>query len=115
MKTNTTANFLLFQLVVACWYLTSTAAFSLFDDGTRQQLKAELLKLSSETKRGMIATSEQQTKIKETFERLEKLNPTKQPLRSSKVNGVWSLEYTTSEAIRGKQGSLFPKVGPILQ
>ena len=80
----------------------------------REQLKAELLSLSSETKKGVDATSIQEEKIMSLFERLEKLNPTKNPLKSDLVNGVWSLEYTTSASISGKNSN-FDKVGPILQ
>jgi len=47
------------------------------------------------------------------FEKLERLNPTKNPLKTAKVNGNWSLDYTTSDSILGKGG--FPKVGPIIQ
>jgi hypothetical protein len=96
--------------------LASTSAFNFgafLPSGKREQLKADLLKLSSETKRGLTATTEQEERIKELFEKLEKLNPTRKPLKSDEVNGVWSLEYTTSDSILGKGG--FPKVGPILQ
>jgi hypothetical protein len=95
--------------------LASTSAFNFggFPNGNREQLKADLLKLSSETKRGLTATTEQEERIKDLFEKLEKLNPTRKPLKSEQVNGVWSLEYTTSNSILGKGG--FQKVGPILQ
>lgn len=79
----------------------------------REQLKSELLDLASETKRGLTATPEQQVQIKKKFERLEKLNPTRRPLKSEKINGIWDLKYTTSESILGKGG--FPRVGPIKQ
>jgi hypothetical protein len=51
--------------------------------------------------------------MKQMFERLEKLNPTRKPLLSPKVNGVWDLQYTTSESILGKGG--YPRIGPIKQ
>lgn len=80
----------------------------------RTALKDELLKISSETKRGLVATPEQKAQAQELFEKLENLNPTNKPIKSPKLNGVWSLEYTTSGSILGKN-SPFPRVGPILQ
>lgn len=79
----------------------------------RAALKGELLQLSKETERGLKADSEDQSRVLELFEKLEKLNPTKQPLQSDKVNGDWSLQYTTSDSILGKGG--FPREGSILQ
>jgi hypothetical protein len=108
------------KVILFITLLASTSAFSFgalsfggWPTSNRAQLKAELLKLSSETKRGLTRTTEQEERIKVLFEKMEKLNPTRKPLKSEKVNGVWSLEYTTSNSILGK-GS-FPKVGPILQ
>jgi hypothetical protein len=91
----------------------SAFMFGRFSAANRDQLKADLLQLSSETKRGIAATPEQEARIKNLFEKLEKLNPTRKPLKSDLVNGDWSLEYTTSGFILGKGG--FPRVGPILQ
>eukprot|EP00567_Pseudictyota_dubia_P010657 CAMPEP_0197452262 /NCGR_PEP_ID=MMETSP1175-20131217/31620_1 /TAXON_ID=1003142 /ORGANISM="Triceratium dubium, Strain CCMP147" /LENGTH=160 /DNA_ID=CAMNT_0042985229 /DNA_START=264 /DNA_END=746 /DNA_ORIENTATION=- len=65
------------------------------------------------TKRGLAETPEQREKIASLFEQLERTNPVKKPLNSDKVNGVWSLRYTTSDSILGRNGS--PRVGPILQ
>lgn len=95
--------------------LSSATAFTFggFSVGNRDKLKVDLLDLSSETKRGTAATPEQESEIKEIFEKLEKLNPTRKPLKTDLVNGVWSLQYTTSASINGKGG--FPRVGPILQ
>jgi hypothetical protein len=85
----------------------------------RDQLKADLLLLSSETKRGLIATPEQKDAIQKLFVKLEKMNPTQKPLTQKNpdlINGVWSLEYTTSDSILGKKNSGWQqKVGPILQ
>ena len=48
------------------------------------------------------------------FEKLEKLNKNKNPLKQpSLADGVWNLEYTTSDSILGRKG--FPKVGQIKQ
>eukprot|EP00339_Tiarina_fusa_P019997 CAMPEP_0116999642 /NCGR_PEP_ID=MMETSP0472-20121206/2280_1 /TAXON_ID=693140 ORGANISM="Tiarina fusus, Strain LIS" /NCGR_SAMPLE_ID=MMETSP0472 /ASSEMBLY_ACC=CAM_ASM_000603 /LENGTH=180 /DNA_ID=CAMNT_0004699131 /DNA_START=193 /DNA_END=731 /DNA_ORIENTATION=- len=102
-------------LILLLCFLSSGSAFFLTVPGlkTRAQLKSELLDLATETKRGLEASAEQQDKILELFEQLEKLNPTKKTLKSDLVNGVWDLQYTTSESILGKGG--FPRVGPILQ
>ena len=80
---------------------------------SRTQLKSELLQLATETNRGLTATPEQERKIKETFEKLERLNPTPKPLKSQKINAVWDLQYTTSDSILGKGGCT--RVGPIKQ
>jgi len=79
----------------------------------RDKLKTDLLKLCEETNRGLTATVDQKSEINELFAKLEKLNPTKKSMRSDLVNGIWSMEYTTSDSILGKGG--FPRVGPILQ
>mmetsp|Transcript_61404 Transcript_61404/g.176782 ORF Transcript_61404/g.176782 Transcript_61404/m.176782 type:complete len:193 (+) Transcript_61404:35-613(+) len=92
--------------------LLSSASGFVFD-GVRKQLKSELLELSSETMRGITATPEQAKRIEDLFGKLEKLNPTRKPLKSPLVNGDWSLEYSTSDSIIGKGD--FPRVGPIVQ
>jgi len=79
----------------------------------REQLKVEILDLSKSTKRGLTATPEQKESMDKLFNQLERLNPISKPLKSTKVNGDWSLEYTTSDSILGKGG--FPRVGPIVQ
>ena len=80
---------------------------------SRSQLKTEILQLAQTTKRGLTATEEDKDRMDELFRKLEKSNPTQKPLKNSLVNGVWSLEYTTSDSIVGKGD--FPKIGPILQ
>lgn len=82
-------------------------------DGIRKSLKAEILQLSRETKRGIQATPEQEQRISDIFTKLEKLNPTRNPLKSPLINADWSLEYSTAGYIIGKGG--FPRVGPIVQ
>ena len=84
-----------------------------FAQSKRTELKTRLLNLATETKRGVEQTEEQREEISKLFEELERLNPTKSPLASDKVNGNWSLDYSTSESIIGKGG--FPRVGPIVQ
>jgi PAP_fibrillin len=95
------------------WLLLISNADAFIFDGARKELKAELLKLSKETKRGIDASPDQEKRIKTAFERLEKLNPTRNPLKSPLVNGDWSLEYTTAGYLVGKGD--FPRVGPIVQ
>lgn len=96
-------------------FLTLTSAFftATASSGTRKELKTKLLDLANSTKRGLIATPEQKEEILALFEKLEKLNPIQAPLASAKVNGDWSLDYSTSDSIIGKGG--FPRVGPIVQ
>lgn len=80
----------------------------------REQLKKEILELSRSVNRGLTSTPEQDAKILSLFEKLEKMNPTRKTLKSDLVNGVWSLEYTTSGLILGKDRP-GKRVGPILQ
>lgn len=80
---------------------------------TRNQLKEEILELATETQRGLTASPAQKQTMDDLFQKLEKLNPTAKPLKTNKVNGDWSLEYTTSDSILGKGG--FPRVGKIIQ
>lgn len=93
--------------------ISSSFASAFVFGPVRQQLKSELLALATETQRGLTATPQQQAKILQLFERLEKLNPTNGPLKSPKVNGSWDLQYTTSDSILGRGG--FSRVGPIEQ
>lgn len=92
----------------------SVATSAFFTDGTtRNNLKRNLLDLASETKRGIEASQDQRNEIKDLFEKLERLNPTKNPLKTDKVDGNWSLDYSTSDSIIGKGG--FPRIGAIVQ
>jgi hypothetical protein len=102
-------------IVFSLIFPTSALAFITFPGSqtARNELKTKILDLATETKRGITATPEKQQEMLELFEKLEKLNPTKAPLTSPKVNGDWSLDYSTSESIIGKGG--FPRVGPIVQ
>lgn len=101
-----------FLLIASCTP-GGTAAFGIFPAQQRSRLKSDLLELCTDTKRGLTETPEQRRKIATLFEQLERTNPTKKPLKSDKVNGVWSLQYTTSDSILGRNGA--PRVGPILQ
>lgn len=92
--------------------IASTTSAFIFD-GVRQKLKADLLDLSYETKRGIEATPEQTERIKDLFVKLERLNPTRKPLKSPLINADWSLVYSTSDSIIGKGD--FPRIGPIVQ
>ena len=81
---------------------------------SRKTLKKDLLDLCSDAERGLVSTFDDDEKILEIFEKLEKMNPTKAPLKSSLINDDWELQYTTSASIIGK-GDYFRRVGPILQ
>jgi hypothetical protein len=99
-------------IVVSVVAVTPSSAFVF--NSIREKLKSELLDLATETKRGLVATPEQQDVIQKKFAILERLNPTTKPLKSDRINGVWDLRYTTSESILGK-GDGFERVGPIKQ
>ena len=103
------------QLTIVILSLASsfTSSFNFISQPQRIKLKNEILDLANETKRGLTESTEQKEKMRELFEKLEKLNPTSNPLKTDLVNGDWSLEYTTSDSILGKGG--FPRVGPIVQ
>ena len=103
------------QLTIVIISLASsfTSSFNFISQPQRIKLKNEILDLANETKRGLTESTEQKEKMRELFEKLEKLNPTSNPLKTDLVNGDWSLEYTTSDSILGKGG--FPRVGPIVQ
>ncbi len=79
----------------------------------RAELKSKILDLASQTKRGLDISPTQEEEIASLFAELEKYNPTPNPLLNDKINGDWSLEYTTSGLIVGKGGS--PRIGPIVQ
>ena len=91
----------------------ASAFFVIPGSQTKKELKTKILDLARETNRGLTATPEQEEEIKNLFEKLEGMNPTKNPLLTDKVNGDWSLDYTTSDSILGKGG--FPRVGKIVQ
>jgi hypothetical protein len=93
--------------------LPLSSSFNFITNPQRIQLKNDILQLATSTKRGLTATDEQKEEMNTLFAKLEKLNPTSKPLKTDKVNGDWSLEYTTSDSILGKGG--FPRVGPIIQ
>jgi len=86
-----------------------------WDSSRRSKLKEQILSLASDTQRGLTATDAQAEEMDELFSRLEKFNPTVNPITNTNanLNGDWSLDYTTSDSILGK-GS-FPKIGPIIQ
>lgn len=102
-----------FVLLVAFYGLCQLSDGFVFGP-SREQLKAEILDLSKKVNRGLSSTEVQEEEILKLFEKLEKINPTRNPLQSDLVNGVWSLDYTTSASILGKGGA-GKRVGPILQ
>ena len=76
-------------------------------------LKAEILTLARKVDRGYSETPAEKETMLILFEQLEKKNKFKDSLKSSLINAVWNLEYTTSGSILGRGGS--QRVGPILQ
>ena len=111
----TNANILPIALLLIVTFLLplESSSFSFLTQPQRTQLKDQILDLSKQTNRGLTATPEQQEEMQTLFSKLEKLNPTKKPLKGQLVNGEWNLDYTTSDSILGKGG--FPRVGPIVQ
>mmetsp|Transcript_25489 Transcript_25489/g.61273 ORF Transcript_25489/g.61273 Transcript_25489/m.61273 type:complete len:245 (-) Transcript_25489:445-1179(-) len=90
-------------------------AYNAWVDSRRKELKERILQLASDTKRGLVATEEQAEEMQDMFAKLEKFNPTVNPITNkySTLSGDWLLEYTTSDSILGKGG--FERVGPIVQ
>jgi len=86
-----------------------------YDNSRRTKLKEEILSLAAATNRGLTETEEQAEEMQNLFAQLEKLSPTVNPItnKKSKLNGDWSLDYTTSASILGKGGA--PRIGPIIQ
>jgi hypothetical protein len=82
----------------------------------REKVKFELLSEISPLARGATATEEDCERIDQICKQLEKVNPTKDPLKSPLINGKWLLRYTTSESIlkKGRPAFLRPN-GPIYQ
>lgn len=62
-------------------------------------IKEELLDAIASLDRGADATPEDQQRIDQIARQLEAVNPTKQPLKSSLLDGKWELIYTTSQSI----------------
>ncbi|CAM6089747.1 unnamed protein product [Calypogeia fissa] len=84
--------------------------------GDKAKLKFELQAEIALLSRGASATEEDCERVDEIARELEKLNPTKDPLKSSLLNGKWKLIYTTSESILKKSRPAFLRPsGPIFQ
>ncbi|XP_056163226.1 probable plastid-lipid-associated protein 4, chloroplastic isoform X4 [Syzygium oleosum] len=62
-------------------------------------LKEELLEAIAPLDRGAEATPEDQQRVDQIARKLEAVNPTKEPLKSTLLNGKWELIYTTSKSI----------------
>ena len=79
-----------------------------------QVLKRDILQLSQEVARGLTESPVERTRMLSLFEQLEKLNKNKTPLKQpSLADGVWSLQYTTSDSILGRNS--YRRVGDIVQ
>ncbi|KAG8471031.1 hypothetical protein KFE25_009452 [Diacronema lutheri] len=70
----------------------------------RAELKAELLEVVQPLGCGFDSTQEQRDEVLEIVTELEALNPTKRPLESDVVVGMWDLVYTSSPSVRNVQG-----------
>ena len=81
--------------------------------GSVTNLKSEILSLARKVDRGLKETPTEKEAMLTLFEQLEKKNKYKESLKSSLINAIWKVEYTTSDSILGRGGS--QRVGPILQ
>ncbi|BBM96725.1 hypothetical protein MPTK1_1g00160 [Marchantia polymorpha subsp. ruderalis] len=81
-----------------------------------EKVKIELLDAIAPLDRGANASPDDLARVDLICQELEKLNPSKAPLKSPLVNGKWKLIYTTSESIlkKSRPGLLRPN-GPIYQ
>ncbi|XP_056163224.1 probable plastid-lipid-associated protein 4, chloroplastic isoform X1 [Syzygium oleosum] len=70
-------------------------------------LKEELLEAIAPLDRGAEATPEDQQRVDQIARKLEAVNPTKEPLKSTLLNGKWELIYTTSKSILQTQRPKF--------
>ncbi|XP_004485506.1 probable plastid-lipid-associated protein 4, chloroplastic isoform X2 [Cicer arietinum] len=70
-------------------------------------IKEELLEAIAQLDRGADATPEDQQTVDQIARKLEAVNPTKEPLKSSLLDGKWELLYTTSQSILQTQRPKF--------
>ncbi|XP_041011827.1 probable plastid-lipid-associated protein 4, chloroplastic isoform X2 [Juglans microcarpa x Juglans regia] len=70
-------------------------------------LKEELLEAIAPLDRGADATFEDQQTVDQIAQKLEALNPVKEPLKSNLLDGKWELIYTTSRSILQTQRPKF--------
>lgn len=77
-------------------------------------VKQRLLQLCKKTKRGKAESEEEKSTIATLFAEMERRNLRNDTLSDPNINAVWSLEYTTSNALL-RRGSKVKTVGPILQ
>ncbi|KAF5448597.1 hypothetical protein F2P56_029110 [Juglans regia] len=70
-------------------------------------LKEELLEAIAPLDRGADATFEDQQTVDQIAQKLEALNPVKEPIKSNLLDGKWELIYTTSGSILQTQRPKF--------
>ncbi|KAL3724126.1 hypothetical protein ACJRO7_036189 [Eucalyptus globulus] len=70
-------------------------------------LKEELLEAIARLERGAEASLEDQQGVDQIARKVEAVNPTKEPLKSTLLNGKWELIYTTSKSILQTQRPKF--------
>mmetsp|Transcript_30884 Transcript_30884/g.47107 ORF Transcript_30884/g.47107 Transcript_30884/m.47107 type:complete len:238 (-) Transcript_30884:28-741(-) len=78
-----------------------------------QELKESIRSLSQGTNNGLSATDGQRTEIASLVKELEQYNPTKKLSSNDKLNGSWTLIYTTNQG--SSAGKLGPFVGEVEQ
>ncbi|KAG6543130.1 hypothetical protein Mapa_015379 [Marchantia paleacea] len=81
-----------------------------------EKVKIELLDAIAPLDRGATASPDDLARVDLICQELEKLNPSKEPLKSPLLNGKWKLIFTTSDSIlkKSRPGLLRPN-GPIYQ
>lgn len=78
--------------------------------------KAELLEAIAGKNRGLLANEIDNVRVLAAVQKLEDINPTKQPLEAKDLlNGDWRLLYTTSKSILGLDRFPLLKLGQIYQ
>ena len=81
--------------------------------GKIEGLKTNIRELSKGKSNGISATSEQKEQIVALARQLEKLSEERTPSKSKKLDGKWSLIFTTNEG--SSAGKLGPFVGQVIQ
>jgi hypothetical protein len=93
-------------------FVSAAALFSFLEKRKdKEVVKRELLAAIQPLDRGAQATADDLANIDKIARELESLNPTKEPLKLSLLNGKWRLVYTTSESVLRKQVPLLLKGG----
>jgi len=101
-------------IILIFYFEVCDGLFSSLNRSNLKVVKNEILSLSKKVSRGLTETPDDRVLMNDLFVKLEKLNKNLTPLKTpSLAQGLWSLEYTTSDSILGRNS--YKRVGPILQ